>query len=106
MSALFKKDRFDVEQEIMELHSYAEMIRNFADQVYDGERAWSQDDIHTTLHGLGNLLEAHADKMMDTHARVFELGRYTNDPEILENRRRWEEAMNVRSDQPDLFKDQ
>jgi hypothetical protein len=93
MAALFKKTRFDVEQEIMELHSFADMIRTFADRVYDGERVWSQDDIHTTLHGLSNLIEAHSDKMMDTHNRVFELGVYTTDPEILENRRLWQEAV-------------
>ena len=76
MTALFKKTRFDVEQEIMELHSFSEMIKNYADMVYDGTYKQTQDDVHTTLHGFANLLIGHSEKMMDTHCKHYELNQY------------------------------
>ena len=76
MAALFEKTRFDVEQEIMELHSFATIIQNYADMLYDGTWKQTQDDIHTTLHGFANLLIAHCEKMFLTHKRVFELDEY------------------------------
>ena len=76
MAALFEKTRFDVEQEISELHSFSEMIKNYADMLYDGTWKQTQDDIHTTLHGFANLLIAHCEKMMDTHCKHYELNQY------------------------------
>ena len=76
MAALFKKDRFDVEQEISELHSFSEMIKNYADMLYDGTWKQTEDDVHTTLHGFANLLIAHSEKMMDTHCKLYELNQY------------------------------
>ena len=76
MAALFEKTRFDVEQEISELHSFSEMIKNYADMLYDGTWKQTQDDIHTTLHGFANLLIAHSEKMMDTHCKHYELNQY------------------------------
>ena len=76
MAALFEKTRFDVEQEITELHSFSEMIKNYADMLYDGTWKQTQDDIHTTLHGFANLLIAHCEKMMDTHCKHYELNQY------------------------------
>ena len=76
MAELFEKTRFDVEQEIMELHSFSEMIKNYADMVYDGTYKQTQDDIHTTLHGFANLLIGHSEKMMDTHCKHYELNEY------------------------------
>ena len=78
---LFKKDRFDVEQEIMELGSFSEMIKNYADMLYDGNYKQTEDDIHTTLHGFANLLYAHSDKMFITHKRVFGLDEFRPQPE-------------------------
>ncbi len=81
MAALFKKDRFDVEQEISELYSFSEMIKNYADMLYDGTWKQTEDDVHTTLHGFANLLIGHSEKMFLTHKRVFELDEYRPQPE-------------------------
>lgn len=76
MSAVFKKDRFDVENEIMELHSFANIIQNYADMLYDGNWKQTEEDIHTTLSGFANLLISHSEKMMDTHCKHYELNEY------------------------------
>jgi len=81
MAALFEKTRFDVEQEIMELHSFATIIQNYADMLFDGTWKQTEDDVHTTLHGFANLLIAHSEKMFLTHKRVFELDEYRPQPE-------------------------
>jgi len=78
MTALFKKTRFDVEQEIMELHSFATIIQNYADMVYDGTWKQTEDDVHTTLSGFANLLIGHSEKMMDTHCKHYELNQYAS----------------------------
>jgi len=78
MAALFEKTRFDMENEIMELHSFATIIQNYADMVYDGTWKQTEDDVHTTLSGFANLLIGHSEKMMDTHCRVFELNQYAS----------------------------
>jgi len=76
MAALFEKTRFDVEQEIMELHSFASIIQNYADMLYDGEWKQTEDDVHTTLSGFANLLIAHSEKMMNTHCKHYGLNQY------------------------------
>jgi hypothetical protein len=74
---LFEVDRFDIEQEIMQIGNFVEILKNYADMIYDGE--WtsnSQDDIHTTLHGFAHLLDAHADKMLHSHVKHYRLNQY------------------------------
>ena len=74
---LFEVDRFDIEQEIMQIGNFVEILKNYADMIYDGE--WTsntQDDIHTTLHGFAHLLDAHADKMMHSHVKHYRLNQY------------------------------
>jgi len=74
---LFEVDRFDIEQEIMQIGNFVEILKKYADMIYDGE--WtsnSQDDIHTTLHGFAHLLDAHADKMMHSHVKHYRLNQY------------------------------
>ena len=48
--------------------------------MYDGRRNHSQSDadsIHTTLHGFANLLEAHSEKMSETHCKHYDLNEYS-----------------------------
>ena len=76
MTALFEKTRFDEESDITQVHTFADMLRTYANILYDGNLKQTQDDIHTTLHGLANLMDAHGEKMMDTHCRVHKLNEY------------------------------
>ena len=71
--------RFDIEQEILQICNFVEILRNYADMVYDGEvTSSSQDDIHTTLQGFAHLLEAHSDKMMQTHKRHYKIDNWSD----------------------------
>jgi hypothetical protein len=75
---LYEVDRFDIEQEIMQIGNFAELIKNYADMMYDGE--WTPkdpDSVHTTLHGFANLLDAHADKMNQSHKKHYRLDDYS-----------------------------
>ena len=77
MTALFKPDRFDIEQEINQVGHFSDIIKNYADPLYDGRRKQSMDDIHTTLHGFANLLEAHSETMYETHCKHYNLNEYS-----------------------------
>lgn len=71
----FETTRFDIEQEIMQISDFVTILKNYADMIYDGEwTSQSQDDIHTSLHGFANLLDAHADKMNQSHIKHYKLG--------------------------------
>ena len=70
--------RFDIEQEILQICNFVEILRNYADMVYEGEfTSGSQDDIHTTLQGFAHLLEAHSDKMMQSHKRHYKVDNWS-----------------------------
>lgn len=71
------KTQGDVEQEIMEIGTFATILKNYADALYDGQYvSTTPDDIHTTLHGFAHLIDAHMDRMMDTHCKIYKLNQY------------------------------
>ena len=76
MSAFYEKTRFDVEDEIIQIGNFSEMIKNYADMLYDGDWKQTEDDVHTTLHGFANMLIAHSEKMMLTHKQHYKLDEY------------------------------
>jgi hypothetical protein len=79
---LFDVSRFDIEQEIMQIGNFVEILKNYADMVYDGQwTSSSQDNIHTTLHGFAHLLDAHADKMMLSHNKHYRLNEWKENPD-------------------------
>ena len=78
----FDVSRCDIEQEIMEIGNFVTILKNYADMVYDGQwTSSSQDDIHTTLHGFAHLLDAHADKMMQSHCKHYRLNEWKENPD-------------------------
>jgi hypothetical protein len=68
------KDRFDLENEIMELHSFISNLDSVAHGVM--ERDLSQDEIVNVLSGMSVLLELHISKLHDTMSQVFNLDEY------------------------------
>jgi hypothetical protein len=76
--ALFEVDRFDIESEIMEISNFSEILKNYADAIYDGEFTdYDSDSIHTTLHGFANLLIGHSEKMYRSHEKHYKLNAYS-----------------------------
>ena len=75
---LFDVTRFDIEQEIMEIGSFVNILKQYANAIYDGQYvSTSEDDIHTTLHGFANLLDSHLDRMMESHCKHYRLNQYS-----------------------------
>lgn len=68
------KDRFDLENEIAELHNFVQRLDDLGYGV--AELELSQDDIFNALSGLSVLLKIHAEKMFDTFTQAFKLDNY------------------------------
>lgn len=68
------KDRFDLENEITELHNFVQRLDDIGYGV--AELDLSQDDIFNALSGLSVLLKIHAEKMFDTFQQAFHLDNY------------------------------
>jgi hypothetical protein len=72
-----KKDRFDLENEIMNLYSTVTDLETVADTIYDSKKKYSDDELHTTLRGLANVLDAKIVRLEDVFCQVFELNEYS-----------------------------
>lgn len=72
------KDRFDLENEIMKLHSFAddiELVVKYLLEDVDCDPKIA-DTSSNALIGIQTLLTLHADKMMDTMSQAFGLDQY------------------------------
>lgn len=70
------KDRFDLENEISELHNFVQRLDDLGYGI--AELDLSQDDIFNALSGLSVLLKIHAEKMFDTFTQAFKLDHYND----------------------------
>tara|TARA_R110002167_G_scaffold183208_1_gene383644 strand:- start:38 stop:226 length:189 start_codon:yes stop_codon:yes gene_type:complete len=62
----------------MQIGHFATILKNYADMIYDGEiTASDADSIHTSLQGFANLLDAHSDKMYESHKKHYNLDVYS-----------------------------
>lgn len=68
------KDRFDLENEISELHNFVQRLDDLGYGI--AELELSQDDIFNALSGLSVLLKIHTEKMFDTFTQAFRLDGY------------------------------
>lgn len=68
------KDRFDLENEITELHNFVQRLDDLGYGI--AELELSQDDIFNALSGLSVLLKIHTEKMFDTFTQAFHLDNY------------------------------
>jgi DUF438 domain-containing protein len=74
------KDRFDLENEIMRLHTFAEDIEMVSNLLSESENI--DDDLcnksTNVLNYLSTILSLQADKLMDTMCQCFKLDEYRN----------------------------
>ena len=70
------KDRFDLEQEIMQIVSFKEIVDTLAWRVLDSVEPLSEDRIANALIGLSEMLDHHNVKMLDTLSQCFRLNEY------------------------------
>jgi Fe-S-cluster formation regulator IscX/YfhJ len=87
-----KKDRFDLENEIMNLYSTVTDLEAVADTLYDSKKKYSEDEIHTTLRGLANVLDAKIVRLEDVFCQVFELNEYSPE-EVKRYREKFQELV-------------
>jgi hypothetical protein len=75
------KDRFDLEEDIMKLYSFAEDLETVSNLIMESLEMSSdvQDKSVNVLIGIETMLKIHADKMMDTMAQCFKLIPYNDD---------------------------
>jgi len=74
------KDRFDLEQEILQVKSYADNIRMTAERMINDDHNGTIDvDFYwNALNGIAVLLDMHSDVMFDTMQQCFKLDSYKN----------------------------
>ena len=72
------KDRFDLEQEILQIKSYADNIRMTAERMIndDQNESINIDFYWNALNGIAVLLDMHSDVMFDTMQQCFQLDSY------------------------------
>lgn len=73
------KDRFDLEQEIMQIKNYSEDIRMVVEDLLNSQESITDIDTDkycNVLEGLATLLDMHSDKMFDTMSQCFQLDSY------------------------------
>lgn len=68
------KDRFDLENEISELHNFVQRLDDLGYGIM--ELGTSTDDTVNALSGLSVLLKIHTEKMFDTFTQAFKLDGY------------------------------
>ena len=92
------KDRFDLEEEIMKLYSFAEDLETVSNLIMENLEISSavQDKSVNVLIGIETMLKIHADKMMDTMAQCFKLKPYDAYTEYMAEKKR--ELTNAGSD--------
>jgi hypothetical protein len=68
------KTRFDLEDEISTLYSFAKQLETLNEGILEYDL--SSDEISNVVEGLRVMLELHAQKMMDTMCQCFQLDNY------------------------------
>jgi len=68
------KDRFDLENEIMTLHTFADNLGTLSEGIL--EHDLSRDEITNAIEGLRVMLSLQANKLFDTMTQCFKLDQY------------------------------
>lgn len=74
------KNRFNLEDEINTLYSYAEQLGNISEGIL--EHNLSQDDIVNAVEGLRVMINLQAQKLHDTMCQCFNLDQYSQINEV------------------------
>lgn len=75
------KDRFDLENEIMELHNFGQRLDDLSYGI--AELELSNDEIFNAISGLSVLLKIHTEKLFDTFKQTFRLDFYRDESKIV-----------------------
>lgn len=73
------KNRFDLEQEILQIKNYSKDIRMVVEDLLNNQESITDIDTDkycNVLEGVATLLDMHSDKMFDTMKQCFKLDNY------------------------------
>ena len=68
------KDRFDLENEIMTIHTFADNLGTLSEGILTHDL--SRDEITNAIEGLRVMLSLQANKLFDTMSQCFKLDNY------------------------------
>lgn len=71
------KDRFDLENEIVALHSFADQLSTVSEAIM--EARLTTDETVNALEGINVLLKLQAEKLFDTMSQCFKLDGYRDE---------------------------
>ena len=71
------KDRFDLENEIVTLHSFADQLSTVSEAIM--EARLTTDETVNALEGINVLLKLQAEKLFDTMSQCFKLDGYRDE---------------------------
>jgi hypothetical protein len=77
------KDRFDLENEINELHFYINQLDMINDNILNHESDLDKDTVANAIQGVSTLMGLYANKLFDTMQQVFKLDHYKDYKEIV-----------------------
>lgn len=78
------KDRFDLENEISNIHTFADQLGTLSEGILEHEL--SNDEIVNVIEGMRVMLNLHAQKLHDTMSQCFHLDKYhTHTPSQVSN---------------------
>jgi len=78
------KDRFDLENEITKLHTFADDLSTLSEGIL--EHSLSRDEIVNAVEGLRVMLTLQANKLMDTMSQCFKLDQYRGLDDVTEGK--------------------
>jgi hypothetical protein len=73
------KDRFDLENDIMNVWAIKDQIQTLRWRMYDHPELLSEDEEHNQIMAVEYTLDLNCAKLMDTFLQVFELNEYASD---------------------------
>jgi hypothetical protein len=73
------KDRFDLENDIMNVWAIKDQMRTLLWRMFDHPEMLSEDDQMNQLSAIEYTIDLNCAKMMDTFCQVFELNEYASD---------------------------
>lgn len=68
------KDRFNLEEEISTIHTFADQLGTLSEGILEHEL--TNDEIVNVIEGMRVMLNLHAQKLHDTMAQCFHLDNY------------------------------
>jgi hypothetical protein len=71
------KDRFDLENEIVALHSFADQLSTVSEAIM--EARLTTDETVNAIEGINVLLKLQAEKLFDTMSQCFKLDGYRDE---------------------------